>query len=58
LQERKAVENVFLELGGTDGRRLAAEVEPLIGGVFNYEKLWKANLDAFAAESETLKNRA
>jgi hypothetical protein len=55
LLERKAIENVFLEVGGTEGRRLAAELEPLIGGVFDYEKLWKADLDSFARESETLK---
>ena len=55
LLERKAIENVFLEMGGTEGRRLAAELEPMIGGVFDYEKLWKADLDSFARESETLR---
>jgi hypothetical protein len=58
LLERKAIENVFLEVGGTEGRRLAAELEPLIGGVFDYEKLWKADLDSFARESETLRKGA
>ena len=46
----------MLEMGGAEGRQLAAELEPLIGSQIQYEKLWKSDLDVFARESDSIRN--